>query len=463
MPRSIVALALALSVAACTASPEPAGPAPIHGATDGDEVTVEGIRAHLEALQRIADQNGGTRVVGSAGYEASVDYVVDVLGDAGYEVETITVDVPAFEQRAPTVLERVSPSPETWTDDVDLRAMVFSGSGDVRARVTRADGGCEASELAGFPAGDVALLEPGPCLRRDQVLNAQDAGASALIFPYADTTAGRPLRPTLLYPDGIDVPVLAVTPDVGQALTPTSRRSPTVRIGVDASSTWIQVESVVAETAGGASDRVVMLGAHLDSVMDGPGVNDNGSGVAMLLEIARWLASRDAEATVRFAFWAGEEEGLYGSRDYAAGLSEEEVDTIAAYLNLDMVASPNFVRYVIADAQTDADAAEGDERIRTLFTGYFEDLGLEVESVETYGGADHGAFARAGIPVGGLFAGTVEEKTDEQAERYGGEVGEPLDGCYHQACDTLENVSDVALEQFAAAYVAVLTELAAVR
>ncbi len=464
MRRHILVLALVALASACTSSTDPGPSSSPDGAAEPAvaEVTVEGIRAHLEALQRIADEHGGTRVVGSPGYEASIDHVVEVLTDAGYEVETVPVDVPTFEQGSPTLLERVSPSPVAWTDDVDLRAMLFSASGDVRARVTAAEGGCEPMDLEGFPAGNVALLEPGPCLRRQQVLNAQDAGASAAIFAYPGMPAGRPLRPTLLYPDGIEMPVLCVTPEVGEALTRNGGKAPTVGIRVDASSEWIRAESVIAQTPGGDPSRVVMLGAHLDSVMDGPGINDNGSGVAMVLEIARWLATRDAEATVRLALWAGEEEGLYGSRDYVAGLSEEGVEAIVGYLDLDMVASPNFVRYVIADARTDPDAAARDERIRALFTAHFDDLGLEVEPIETYGGADHGAFAQAGIPIGGLFAGSADEKTAEQADLHGGIEGEPMDPCYHQACDTLENVSDDALEQFSAAYVAVLTELAGV-
>lgn len=460
----IVPALLALALAsACTATEPRAGssrggPAPPAVA----EVTVGGVRAHLEALQRIADEHGGTRVVGSPGYEASVDHVVQVLRDAGYEVRTPPVDAPTFEQRSPTVLDRVSPSPQTWSDDVDLRAMLFSPSADVRARLTPAEGGCDPTDLDGFPTGDVALLQPGPCLRREQVLNAQAAGASAVVFPYADTAPGRPVRPTLLSPDGIEIPALSVTPEVGAALVAVGGAAPSVRIRVDAVSGWARAESVIAQTTGGDPHRVVMLGAHLDSVMDGPGINDNGSGVAIVLEIARWLSTRDAEATVRFALWAGEEEGLYGSRAYVAGLSNAETEAIAAYLDLDMMASPNFVRYLIADAQTDVDAAAGDERIRRLFSAYFDDRGLEVEPVETYGGADHGAFSQAGIPVGGLFAGALEGKTPDQAELHGGVAGEPMDPCYHQACDRLENVSDVALEQFAAAYVAVLSELAGV-
>ena len=425
-------------------------------------VTVDGMRARLAELQGIAVEHGGTRAVGTPGYEASAAYVAGVLRDTGYEVDLLPVDVPVFEQSAPTVLERVEPSPMTWTDGTDLRAMLFSSSGEVRARVTAAEGGCEASDLTGFPVGDVALLAPGPCLRREQVVNAQAAGASAVVVPYPDTEEGRPLRPTLLYPDGITVPVLAVTPDVRQALGADGVDRPTVRIRVSATSTWTEAESVLAETPSGDPGSVVMLGAHLDSVMDGPGLNDDGSGVALLLETARWLAGRGADATVRLAFWAGEEEGLYGSSAYATSLSDEDRGAMLAYLNLDMVGSPNFVRYVLADAPVDPAAAEGNATIRRLFEEAFEAEGLASEPEDTHGGADHGPFARVGIPIGGVHAGSAEVKTSEQAETYGGVAGEVMDACYHQPCDTLDNVSDTALEQFADALVRVLTQLAGI-
>jgi Zn-dependent M28 family amino/carboxypeptidase len=417
------------------------------------------MRTHLEALQRIADEHGGTRAVGTAGYRASVDYVAGLLRDAGYEVERRSADVPAFAQDAPTVLERLGPQPVAWADGTDVRAMLFSPSGEVRARVTPARGGCGPADLLGFPEGDVALLEPGPCLRRDQVTNAQDVGAAAVIFPYPDTAPGRPLRPTLVYPDGIQIPALAVTPEVGDALTAQGEKRPTVHIRVDTSSRWVRADSVIAENPGDR-DRVVMLGAHLDSVVDGPGMNDNGSGVAVLLATAQWLAGQRTEATVRIAFWAGEEEGLYGSRSYVEGLSAQERRAIVAYLDLDMVAAPNFARFVIADPPMVASAAEGNARIRRLFVRYFESRGLAAAPIDTGSGSDQAPFAQAGIPIGGLFAGSITLKTPKQADAYGGEAGEPMDACYHQPCDTIRNVSGVALRQSYAAVVHVLAELA---
>jgi Zn-dependent M28 family amino/carboxypeptidase len=473
MRRSAVVLVLVLVLSACSSSTSPAPgispsaeqtspPSGVPTPPRGAGITGGTIWAHLEALQRIADQHGGTRAAGTPGYGASLEYVADALRDAGYEVEMPTVDVPAFEQEAPTVLERVGSNPLAWTDGTDLRAMLFSATGDVRARVTAARGGCESTDLIGFPEGDVALLEPGPCLRRDQVTNAQDVGASAVIFPYADTAPGRPLRPTLLYPDALVIPALAVTPEVGAALRGRGSERPVVHIRVEASSRWVEEQSAIAQTSVGDPDHVVMLGAHLDSAVDGPGINDNGSGVAVTLAAAQWLASRETDAAVRIAFWAGEEVGLYGSRDYVQGLSSEERDAIIAYLDFDMIASPNFVRFVLADRPMDPSVEEGDAAIRKLFTDYFQAEGLAVEPADTGGSGDHGSFAAAGIPIGGLFAGSIILKTKEQADVYGGEAGELMDACYHQACDTIRNVNRVALRQTYRAIVHVVTQLASV-
>jgi Zn-dependent M28 family amino/carboxypeptidase len=464
VPALVVGLALLAS--ACSASPRSV-PSPSEAASGAfapvDRVTVGGIHEHLDALQRIADENGGTRAVGTPGYEASVAYVVDVLRGAGYDVVTQPSEIPVFTQQAPTVLERTDPDAAAWTDGVDLRAMLYSPSGDVRAPVTRIAGtGCGAGDFAGFPDGDVALIEPGPCLRRDQVVNAQSAGASAVIASYPSATTGRPIRPTLLYPYGIDVPAVAVTREVGEALGSGADEHPQVHVVVRASVATREAESVIAQTSSGDPARVIMLGAHLDSVMDGPGINDNGSGVATLLEVARWLAGRDVVPTVRFAFWAGEEEGEYGSRDFVGALTHDERQAIEAYLNFDMVASPNFVRFVYADRPSDPAAAEMSRRIHRSFTGYFDAHGLAVEPIDLQGASDHAPFAEEGIPVGGLYSGSLETKEPEQVDAYGGQAGQPLDACFHQACDDIGNVNDEVLRQFAGALVSVVAELASV-
>jgi Zn-dependent M28 family amino/carboxypeptidase len=458
-PWSLAFASLLLAAACSVAAPDRAGPSvaplePYAPPNSGpvSEVTVDGVLAHLQALQRIADDHGGTRVAGSPGYDASARYVAAVLRATGYEVELPSTSVPVFEQRAPTLLSLVGPRAPRWVDGRDLRAMLFSGSGDVRAELSRPAGtGCEADDFDGFPGGDVALLEPGPCFRRAQVLNAQDAGAVAVIATSSAAT-GRPLRPTLGGPGGIAVPAVSVTADVARRLQAGSL----VRVRVRASTTFDDVRSVVAELPGAAGDRVIMLGGHLDSVVDGPGINDNGSGVALLLETARWAAGLDPAPAVRFAFWAGEEEGLYGSWAYAHALTPEARDEIEVYLNLDMVASPNFVTYVYEAGPDDPPAAR---EVAATFERALDDLGAASEPLDLHGASDHAAFEDVGVATGGLYSGSQEPKTPAQAVAYGGSAGEPLDACYHQPCDRVDNLSTTAIELHAAALVAVLLEL----
>jgi aminopeptidase S len=154
-----------------------------------------------------------------------------------------------------------------------------------------------------------------------------------------------------------------------------------------------------------------MAGGHLDSVRAGPGLNDNGSGVAALLELAEALGGRGPGAPVRLAFWGGEEPGLWGSVRYVASLSRKSRRRIAAYLNLDMVGSPNARRGVY-----------GTPRIRRMLARL---IGRRaVLEREARGRSDHAPFAAVGIPVGGIHTG----------------AGRPWDRCYHRACDTIANV-----------------------
>lgn len=464
----VSALAIAALLATCTeaASPEsspssvpPTGTSGASGGTVGGpavdtaaRVTVAGVLAHLEALQAIADEHDGNRSVGTQGYEASVEYVIGVLRDAGYRVQTPTTEVPAFGQDAPSVLERLEPAPAAWVDGEDFRAMLFSASGDVQAPIATIEGdGCSSTDFAGFPDGAVALVGPGECFRRDQVGHAQAAGAVGFVG-VTTAEAGRPLRPTLITPEGIDVPVLAVTALVGAELDD----GDVVHLSVRASTTFESSKSVIASLPDGASVDVVMLGGHLDSALDGPGINDNGSGVALLLELARWIARSDPSAPVRFAFWAGEEVGLYGSRDYVDGLDAAGLDAIRVYLNLDMLASPNFASFVYEASPADPAQAR---RVAELLEDALASRGFESEPLDLSGVSDHAPFGAAGVATGGIYAGSLEHKTRAQADAFGGNEGELLDPCYHQSCDTIANVNPAALRRHAFAIVSVLLAL----
>ena len=197
---------------------------------------------------------------------------------------------------------------------------------------------------------------------------------------------------------------------------------------------------------------MIVVGAHLDSVGVGPGINDNGSGSATILEIAEQMTKVKPRNKVRFMWFGAEEHGLLGSEAYVASLSEAERAQIAAMLNFDMVGSPNFVRFVYDGDLSDSPplpggAPAGSAQIEALFLDYFASQGLVTEPTEFDGRSDYGPFLDAGIPAGGLFTGAEGIKTPEQAATYGGVAGEQYDQCYHLACDDIDNLDLVALDQ----------------
>ena len=199
----------------------------------------------------------------------------------------------------------------------------------------------------------------------------------------------------------------------------------------------------------------MVVGAHLDSVQEGPGIDDNGSGVAAVLETARWMKEAGIRPVnrVRFAFWGGEEDGLYGSQHYVDQLSTAEIGQTAANLNVDMVASPNGVRSVHDGDGTDFGHAgpDGSKAIEDIFFRYFEENALPAETTPFDGGSDYDAFLSAGIPGGGLFTGDEKRKTEAQAQSYGGVADEDLDPCYHQSCDTIANTNPELLQEMSGA------------
>ena len=144
-------------------------------------VTLGGVRAHQAALQAIADANGGTRVSGAPGYDASADYAERVLRNAGYVVTRQSFQFQTFVQLSPPLLEQVAPAPG---GPIVTNILAYSGSGDVTAAVTALPGpavdrrrGCEAADFAGFPGGNIALVSRGSCTFAIKATNAAAAGA----------------------------------------------------------------------------------------------------------------------------------------------------------------------------------------------------------------------------------------------------------------------------------------------
>ncbi|MFH8894978.1 M28 family metallopeptidase [Streptomyces coeruleorubidus] len=198
--------------------------------------------------------------------------------------------------------------------------------------------------------------------------------------------------------------------------------------------------NLIADWPGGDANQVVMAGSHLDSVSSGPGINDNGSGSAAVLETALAVSRAQYKPAkhLRFAWWGAEEVGLVGSRHYVSRLATGDRSRISAYLNFDMIGSPNPGYFVYDD----------DPAIEKTFKEYFAGLGVPTEiETEGDGRSDHAPFKSAGVPVGGLFTGASRTKTAAQAAKWGGTAGRAFDRCYHSSCDTTANIDDTALDR----------------
>jgi Peptidase family M28/PA domain len=432
-------------------------------------MTVEGVLEHMAEFQKIADNSNdpvypGTRAAGTTGYDLSVEYVAGLLEDAGYEVTLDPVDV-TF--NFPAVLRQLTPVEAEYETGV----FTGSGSGTVEGQVIPVDinltgdrastSGCEPADFAGIDwsgDADIALIQRGTCFFGTKAFYAEQAGAEAVIIFNQGNT---PDREALIVADATSVdepipgapgPVTHGIPVVGASF------ADGVALAQPGSTAFVEVLpaeiredfNVIAELPGKNEDNVVMAGAHLDSVIEGPGINDNGSGSAALLETALLMANLNPENTLRFAWWAAEEQGLVGSADYVAGLSPEELDRIALYMNYDMVGSPNYY-FGVYDADESSYPAPvvvppGSTAIEDVYESFYTLLGEPYDDSAFTGRSDYEAFILAGIPSGGLFTGAEQIKTEEQAAIWGGIVGEQFDPCYHEACDTIENFDRHALE-----------------
>lgn len=422
-------------------------------------ITLDGVRRHQAALQSAADANGGIRAAGTPGYDASVEYVVSVLEAAGYTPELNEFD---YVFQPPATLTQTAPA----LIDHETGAFTGSGSGLIEngnvipvdlnlADPAASTSGCDGPDYDGLDFSgqyDIALIQRGACFFSVKAAIAQYVGAEAVIIMNQGTPnqTGLIVANAATLPDGspsnLTIPVVGASFASGQSL---AQVGSTATIDAPAARIVTQV-NVLAELPGKNPDNVVMVGGHLDSVLVGPGIQDNGSGTAAILETAVQMAKVKPRNTVRFAWWGAEEAGLIGSLNYVFGLSDEERNRIALYLNFDMIGSPNPVLFVYDGDDSDGVGAgpgpEGSAQIEALFEGFYAQVGVPYKGTDFSGRSDYGPFIFFGIPAGGLFTGAEGIKTVDEAAIWGGVAGEQYDPCYHLACDTFDNISLAALE-----------------
>lgn len=449
LPAALAVIALTAFSTGCShrsGSEQTTGAAEFASALKG-KVTTDAMMAHLSKLQDIANANNGTRAVGTPGYEASVDYVVNTLRDSGFDVQTPELSARVFHAEKPELTVGGRP--------VEARALDFSlgtPPGGVSGPLVAAPAnslGCAAADYGDLPVrGAVVLVDRGTCPFAQKEDAAAQRGAVAMII--ADNVDEEQMGGTLGPTTEVKIPVLSVTKSTGVQLR--GQPGPTT-IKLDASAQSFKARNVIAQTKTGSDANVVMAGAHLDSVPEGPGINDNGSGVAAVLETAvRLGSSPPVHNKLRFGFWGAEELGLIGSRNYVESLDLAALKNIALYLNFDMLASPNpgYFTYdgdqsLPMDARGKPVVPEGSAGIERTLVAYLKSAGKTAQDTSFDGRSDYDGFTLAGIPAGGLFSGAEGKMSADQAKLWGGTADQPFDPNYHQKGDTLDHIDRTAL------------------
>jgi hypothetical protein len=442
---AVIALAVAMLTSCSSDAPAPAADLPHDMA---NKVTADGMYTHLRKLQEIADANRGSRAEGTPGYDASVDYIVQVLKDKGFDVAT-----PEFDR-----LDRTEGGKPTVTvsgrgyhvDQASL--LVTTPPGGLNAITVRPQkpAGCTAADYGTVSVRNaIAVVDDTGCPVGKKQDAAISKGAVGLLVVSAPGTSGRPAGLfTPGYYQQLTVPVGVIGKDADAALR---RTNAPVRLVLDSKPVMVKSRNVVAQTKTGDTNNVVVVGAHLDSFPRSPGINDNGSGVAALLEAASALGSGPKIANaVRFAFWSSESEA---PAKYVRGLARDQLDGIAMYFSVDMLGSPN-AGYFTYDGDQSAQpnpeiptqsVPAGSAGVERTLAGYLNLAGVRPADMPLSRTDDYGPFLAAGIPIGGLTAGSSQRKTEVQARLWGGRAGIPFDPNYGTGRDTIDTLDRKAL------------------
>jgi len=422
----------------------------------------QNILTHLQAFQNIALNFSNSRSP-IYGYNASAAYVMNLLNSGGYKVSQQYFDVYDSVELQPSQLTSTSSSSGNatftkYTNGKDFQSFMFQGSGNVTGKLFKIPSlGCQSADFQDFPSNGqtIALLERGNCTFRQKVLLAVQAGAIAcLVYNNEPSLVAGTLGGVEPF---VNIPVLGILPSLSSELLAAS----SINVFSLTQMYHTVTFNVIADSPTGNDHSIIVVGAHLDSVSKGPGINDNGSGSGMILEMALQLVGAGSdtatnlhplppillESKVRFCFWAAEELGLLGSNYYVEHLPEQEKEKIVMNLNFDMIASPNFKRGVYNASSATVDSVQAPSlKIQKIFEEFYQAQGLDYELSDFDGRSDYQAFVANGIPSGGLDSGAEGLKTPAQVKMYGGIAGLPFDPCYHLACDVIYNVNIGALE-----------------
>lgn len=445
--RAAALLTGVVLIAAACSSPPPAAPPP-DPVELAAKVTVDGMWARLEKLSELTLAGRGGRAEGSSGYDASVDYIAGALRDSGFDVQTPDVERLALKRAGEPTL--TVGSRQFPVDQASL--LTSTPRGGLSAVTLRPEtaAGCRAADYADVNLrGALAIVDDTACSVVDKQNAAVARGAVGVLVVSTGTA------PATLFPAGyyekLTTPVAVIDDAADAALR---RTSVPVDLVLDAETVTVKFRNVLAQTKTGDSHNVIVAGAHLDAVANSPGINDNATGVAAVLETAVALGgSPEVTNAVRFAFWGAGTAGLEGANKYVAGLDRAGLDDIAIYLDFDMLGSPNAGYFTYdgdqsAPASPDVAAAsvpKGSAGIERTLAGYLNLAGVRPADMPLGRAGNYSAFLAAGIPIGGVTTGAGQRKSDIQAKLWGGRAGQPFDPYYRSARDTIEDINREAL------------------
>jgi hypothetical protein len=280
------------SVATAPASAAPAA------STEAATFSAQRAMKHLEYL---ADTIG-SRVAGGPGVGLAAEYLATQFESAGLTVERQTFQFSSFADRGSS-LEVLAPAPASLASTT----LTHSGAGAVEAELVEVGLARPGDFDPADVRGRVALALRGEIRFSEKAANLAQAGASGLVIAnnqpgsYAGSLGGQ-----------VSLPVVGVSQADGEQLRRQIANGPTrVRLAVDADSAERTGVNVQGSRPGGS--QMVIIGAHYDSVSAGPGANDNASGTATMLELARVVAARQYPFTVRFVGFDAEEIGSLGA------------------------------------------------------------------------------------------------------------------------------------------------------
>ncbi|KAJ1924901.1 hypothetical protein IWQ60_004908 [Tieghemiomyces parasiticus] len=454
----------------------PTPPRPSLFTAHDDMLDQQHIRQHLESLYAIAGNNSNSRAV-ALGHRESADYVYNVLESHGAcdTLETQWFDTPVYTEKRPPRLSMSYPTWIAFRPGLDFQGMRYGGNSSTylpsRNVYPVNGGGCRSYQYGPSTKGNVAVIQITKlCSLFEAAYTAQRAGVAAVLFygsPNQRTLPNGRVRQTewQVGDPSVSIPVLAVSYPIGRMLAGITDAR--INLVVANEIAVVPTYNVLCAWEAPLVNDTIVVGSHLA----GPGINDNGSGSASTLEIILALRRskfRPAHRLV-FAWWSAEEDGLLGSQYFARTLYDATASTNATaittdaytvasplkmaltwpqiylYLNFDMLASPNYIAMIHRGEDAPGDLTIGSTLIQQAFESFFRQRQYPYALTRMTAGSDFVPFLQRGVPAGGILTGAGEIKTPDQRARFGGLANTPLDPCYHQACDTLDNVNWEAL------------------